>query len=96
MTTLRGCVPLDIDRRLGAKIARKLQARVLRRTDRDDAACTHLLGRGDGKDADRPRPLDDDGIVPLEAAGLHGSIEAANAACQRLRQRPQQQVHVIG
>ena len=68
----------------------------LRRADGDDAARAHLLGRGDGEDADRTGALDDDRVVPLEAAGLGGAVEGADAARQRLRQRAQQQPHVVG
>ena len=89
-------VRLDVDGGLGAERARKLQSRAFRRADGDDAAGAHLLRRGDGENADRPGALDDDGVVPLEAAGLHGAIEGTDAARQRLRQRAQQQPHVVG
>ena len=87
---------LDVDRGLGAEVARQPQPRRLRRADGDHPAGAHLLRRGDGEDADRAGALDDDGVVPLEAAGLDRAVEGADAAGQRLGQRAQQQAHVVG
>ncbi len=89
-------VLLDVDGRLGAEVARELQARALGCAHGNDPAGAHLLRGGDGEDADRAGALDDDGVVPLEAAGLDRAIEGADAAGQRLRQRAQQQAHVVG
>ena len=59
---------LDVDRGLGAELARELQPRRLGRADADHPAGTHLLGGGDGEDADRARALDHHGVAPAEAA----------------------------
>ena len=86
---------LNVDGRLGAELARKLQSRVLRRAHADDATRTHLLSRGDGEDADRPGTLDDDRVAPLEATGARSPVEGTDAGGQGLGQRSQQQAHVV-
>ncbi len=74
----------------------ELQARLLGCPDADHASRTHLLCRGDRKDADRAGALDHDRVAPAEAAGANGAVDRADAGGQRLRQRAEPERHVIG
>src|SRR4051812_48544292 len=52
-------------------------------------------GRG-WETAERPRPLDRDRVAPLEAPRLDRAVERADARCERLGERAEPQVHVVG
>ena len=87
---------LDVDRRLGAEIARQPQPRLLRSADGDHAARAHFLRRRHRQNADRAGALDHHRVIPAEAACLHRPVERADARGQRLGERAEQQAHIVG